>query len=131
MEATTLVHSVPPATEVDRSGGGMGYDEAMPSAPPDLVEKFEAMMARTTAAPTNEPKIPESVVSGVQGHLDQYTQIFDQMASMDPKSMNMGEMTLVGMRMTMQMGMLSMQHSAYSQALTSSKGAVGSLMKNQ
>ena len=106
----------------------------LPPAAPDVVSRFEALMAR---AP--EPGIDsisntsamQSAVAGVEGHLKHHADAVERVMSLTDSNMSAAEMQARQTQATMELGLLSMQHAAYMEVMGSTKSTVSALMKNQ
>lgn len=106
----------------------------LPAAPPELVSKFDALMHRT-----NEPSIGsisespalKAAVAGVDAHLAHYSHVAENVMKPFDEQMSLAEIQTQQAQNMVQMGLLSMNQTAMLEVVSSAKGSVSSLMKNQ
>jgi hypothetical protein len=104
------------------------------AAPPELVGKFEALMAHKpdeVGGSVSETPAVKSAVAGVQAHLQHHAEAMDRMMAVDASKMSFAEMQAAQTQGMVQMGLLSMNQAAYLQVMGSTKSTVSALMKNQ
>ncbi len=107
-------------------------------APPELVNRFEQMMQQTPAPAvgasvngvSNSPLVT-ALIDRVEQHVSGHAQVIERAAAIDPSSMSAAEIDKIQIETVVQMGLLSMNQSAFFEVLGSTKSAVSSLMKNQ
>jgi hypothetical protein len=135
MELSTAAMNVAPVSRATAStSGGVPPEQAQHIAPPELVSKFEALMARAGAADaaTKEPsELSGSVVSKVEQQLALHSQALDNVLAVADGNMSLVEIQALQARSIVQAGVMSMTHGAYVQVLSAGKGSISSLMKNQ
>lgn len=118
---------------------GDAFDASTPAStppvpPPELVGRFEALMARTAEPSAGDPgvtAIPAKTVAAVETHLQHHADAIERVVAMDSSGMSLAELQVAQMQSMVQMGLMSMTQAAYVQILGSSKSAVSALMKNQ
>jgi hypothetical protein len=108
------------------------------AAPPELVGKFEALMAQSRQAEQGggmgsvaESPALRSAVAGANSHLQHHADAIDRVMGLNDGSMSFAELQAQQVQATVQMSLLSMNQAAYLQVLGSTKGTVSALMKNQ
>jgi hypothetical protein len=107
-------------------------------ASPELVSRFEQMMQQTPSSAdsasvsgvSNSPLVT-ALIDRVEQHVSGHVQMIERAASIDPSSMSAAEIDKIQIETVVQMGLLSMNQSAFFEVLGSTKSAVSSLMKNQ
>jgi type III secretion system HrpB2-like protein len=142
MDTTSFVSAVRPTSEIGPSLDAPFGPAAAPSAPPELVSKFQALMGRVpgaeaadasanTNANANARLVPAEAVAKVDDHIRHHAEIIDRVASVKSGEMSLADLQVMQMQSTVQLGMMSMTQAAYFQVLGSSKSSVSALMKNQ
>jgi hypothetical protein len=107
-------------------------------APAELVSRFEQMMQQTPSSAngaavngvSNSPLV-KALIDRVELHISGHAQVVERAASIDPSALSMAEIDKIQIETVVQMGLLSMNQSAFFEVLGSTKSAVSSLMKNQ
>jgi hypothetical protein len=107
-------------------------------ASPELVSRFEQMMQQTPTSAdsasangvSNSPLVT-ALIDRVEQHVNGHVQMIERAASIDPSNMSAAEIDKIQIETVVQMGLLSMNQSAFFEVLGSTKSAVSSLMKNQ
>jgi hypothetical protein len=106
----------------------------LPPAPPELVSRFEALMARAPSPEqgrlTEAPQM-KAAVAGAEGHLKQHLEVLDRVSAAVDGNIDPAELVAVQMRTMLDLAALSITQSAYANVVTSTKGAVSDLMKSQ
>jgi hypothetical protein len=107
-------------------------------APAELVSRFEQMMQQTPAPAdgisingVSTSPLAAALINRVEQHISGHVQVIERAASIDPASMSAAEIDKINIETVVQMGLLSMNQSAFLEVLGSTKSAVSSLMKNQ
>jgi predicted sugar kinase len=103
-------------------------------APPELVSKFQALMAHTpneAGGSVSEMPAVKSVVAGVEAHLQHHAETIDRVMSLDAGNLSYAEMEAAQTKGMVELGLLSMNQAAYMQVMGSTKSTVSALMKNQ
>lgn len=134
MDTNSFVSAVRPTSEVGPSLDAPFSPGTPPSAPPELVSKFQALMSRTPAGEGSDASaalVPASAVAKVDDHIRHHAEIIDRVASVKSGEMSLADLQVMQMQSTVQLGMMSMTQAAYFQVLGSSKSSVSALMKNQ
>lgn len=108
------------------------------SAPAELVGRFEKMMQQTppssetaSVSGANNSPLASALINRVEQHVSGHVQALERAASIDPESMSNAEIDKISIQTVVQMGVLSMNQTAFFEVLGSTKSAVSSLMKNQ
>jgi hypothetical protein len=130
----TLPTALLPPTDIGASLHAPHTPATPPVAPPELVSKFEALMAGAGApggANPDTPLISKAAVVQVESHLQQHAAAIAHIAELKPGEVNLAEMQVLQMQMSVQLGMMSLTQAAYFQVLGSAKSSVSALMKNQ
>ncbi len=107
----------------------------LPPAPPELVNRFEALMARVPAPDqsslTQAPQM-QAAVAGVEKHMQHHADMLDRISAVaEGGELDMTTITAVQMQSMLDMATMSMNQSAYLGVVSSTKGAVSDLMKTQ
>lgn len=106
----------------------------LPPAPPELVSRFEALMARVPSPAegslTQAPQT-QAAVAGVEKHMQHHAEMLDRISAVADGNLNMETLTAVQMQSMLDMATMSMNQSAYLGVVSSTKGAVSDLMKTQ
>jgi hypothetical protein len=133
MNLSNPVSAVAPSEGFGSPSKGLSLTPLAPVAAPELVGKFEALMARTDSARHGESghAVPAGAVSKVEGHLKMYTDNLDNVLKVADGKMSLIDLQALQVRSIAQVGIMSMTHTAYVQVLGAGKGSVSSLMKNQ
>jgi hypothetical protein len=107
-------------------------------ASPELVSRFEQMMQQTPSSAdsasvngVNNSPLVTALIERVEQHLNGHVQAIERATSIDPSSISAAELDKIQIETVVQMGVLSMNQSAFFEVLGSTKSAVSSLMKNQ
>jgi hypothetical protein len=107
-------------------------------ASPELVNRFEQMMQQTpistdgaSANGVGNSPLVTALIDRVELHMNGHAQVIERAASIDPSNMSAAEIDKIQIETVVQMGLLSMNQSAFFEILGSTKSAVSSLMKNQ
>ncbi len=106
----------------------------LPAAPPELVSRFEALMAPAASPerlPLTQTDSMRAVVEGADRHMQHQVDMLDRASAMLNGDMSMTEVASVQMQLMMETATMSITQSAYINVLGSTKGAVSDLMKNQ
>jgi hypothetical protein len=107
---------------------------ALPAPAPELVQRFEALMARVPAAEhgsISESPAVRAAVGGAEAHLAHHAELIDRSNAMGNGGMSLAELQAIQVQMTVQVGLMSMNQAACMQALGSTKSTVSALLKNQ
>jgi hypothetical protein len=106
----------------------------LPPAPPELVNRFEALMARVPSPAegslTQAPQT-QAAVAGVENHMRHHAEMLDRISAVADGDLNMATVTAVQMQSMLDMATMSMEQSACLGLVSSTKGAVSDLMKTQ
>lgn len=106
----------------------------LPPAPPELVNRFEALMARVPSPAegslTQAPQT-QAAVAGVENHMRHHAELLDRISAVADGDLNMATVTAVQMQSMLDMATMSMEQSACLGLVSSTKGAVSDLMKTQ
>jgi hypothetical protein len=132
--ASLTVALQPPAPVGDAFAAAHSAPSGPPAPPPELVGRFEAMMARLGPAAGGDaaqPVVPSSAVAAVETHLQHYVDTMERASTLDPRSMNLVELHVEHMKNVTEMSQLSMLQTGCIQVLGSGKECISSLMKNQ
>lgn len=107
-------------------------------APSMLTSRFEQMMQQTPTSPGMSGGVDAiasplvtSLINRVEQHISGHAQVIERAESIDPSSISAAELDTIQIKTVVQMGVLSMNQSAFFEVLGSTKSAVSSLMKNQ
>jgi hypothetical protein len=106
----------------------------LPAAAPDLVQRFENLMARLPAAEhgsISESRAVQAAVSGAEAHIEHHALLIDRANAMGSGEMSLAELQAVQVQMTVEVGLMAMNQAACMQALGSTKSTVSALLKNQ
>lgn len=134
MESVNPVGAVTPADPIGRTAPGVAVAPSHPPAPsPEMVARFEALMARTDSAQRDAPGagVPPQAVAAVEDKLAMYTDTLDSVMKVADGNMSLVDLQGLVVRNVTQVGIMSMTHTAYVQVLSAGKSSVSSLMKNQ
>lgn len=133
MDMTNAVSAVSPSQGLGSPSTGLYPSHQAPVAPPELVGKFEALMARVDSPRTGEigAAVPAGAVTKVEDKLNMFTQALDDVMKFGDGKMSLVDLQALQVRSITQVGIMSMTHTAYVQVLGAGKGSVSSLMKNQ
>ena len=105
-----------------------------PAPAPELVSRFESLMARSPVTGVDSisdmPGV-QSAVGKVESHLQHHSEAVDRVMALSSSEMSLAELQTKTTQATMELGLLSMNQAAYMQVLGSTKSTVSALMKNQ
>lgn len=134
MDPVSLPVAVQPSPDVGTSLHTPYQPPSPPTPPPELVGRFEALMARAPApagADAGGSVIPQGAINAVDAHLKHHVEIIDRVAKVSTGEVSLADLQVIQMQSTVQLGMMAMTQAAYMQVLGSSKSSVSALMKNQ
>ena len=136
MDSTSVTAPTPVEAMFNQAGAARsGSAAALPSAPPELVGRFEALMARVpleaSSSATQSPAMNTAVAS-VDSHLKSYSDMTQRLVTASEKpDLSLAELNALHMQSMVDMTMLSMNQSAYVSVTNSSKSSLQSLMRSQ
>jgi len=136
MNIAPVTASLPVEAMFDPGGSARGAPAlALPPAPPELVGRFEALMARVPPEPSSlaaRSAAVDTAVAGIDSHLKSYSDITQRLLiAAEKPDLSLAELNAVHMQSMVDMAMLSMNQSAYVSVTNSSKSSLQSLMKSQ
>jgi hypothetical protein len=111
-----------------------GAHAVAPAAPPDLVQRFDALMQRVQVPGAMEPgdvHLSQGTVARIDDMLKEPAALLSRMSTVDIGSMSMQEMTAFQMQTVIQASAMSMKEDACLSVVNSAKKSVSDLMKNQ
>ena len=120
MDITPAIAAVSPPTGISSSSFSAAPQEGPPVAPPELVGKFEALMARVdgpTGATSGAPGLSAAAVNKVEEQLALHNQVLDNVLAVGEGKMSLIDLQALQIRNVTQAGILSMTHTAYTQVL--------------